>query len=62
MSGCDGEDDGEGEEEGGGVGAGSRGVSFMMGEELLLCEDLVSVTCMGVMKLGCWWWCAWDLA
>lgn len=50
--GCDGEDEGEGEEEGGGVGTGGRGVSLIMGEELLLCEDLVSVACIGVMKLG----------
>lgn len=60
-SGFDGEDDGEGEDEGGGVGAGGRGVSLMMGEELLLCEDLVRVACMGVMKLGWWWRCVWDL-
>lgn len=34
----------------------------MMGEELLLWEDLVRVACMGVMKLGWWWWwCVWDL-
>lgn len=39
---------------GGGVGAGGRGVSLMMGEELLLWGDLVRVACMGVMKLG-WW-------
>lgn len=32
----------------------------MMGEALLLWEDLVRVACMGVMKLG-WWWCVWDL-
>lgn len=41
------------------MGAGGRGVSLMMGEELLLCGDLVSVACMGVMKLGWWWWWAW---
>lgn len=33
----------------------------MMGEELLLWGDLVRVACMGVMKLGWWWWCVWDL-
>lgn len=35
----------------------------MMGEELLLWEDLVRVACMGVMKLAWWWlwWCVWDL-
>lgn len=33
----------------------------MMGEELLLWEDLVRVACMGVMKFA-WWWCVWDLA
>lgn len=60
-SGWEGEDDGEGEEEGGGVGAGGRGVSLMIGEELLLWEDLVRVACMGVMKLGWWWWCVCDL-
>lgn len=37
------------------MGAGGRGVSLMMGEELLLWEDLVRVACMGVMKLD-WWW------
>lgn len=41
------------------MGAGGRGVSLMMGEELLLWGDLVSVACMGVMKLGWWWWWAW---
>lgn len=37
---------------------------MMMGEELLLWEDLVRVACMGVMKLGWWWWwggCVWAL-
>lgn len=45
------------------MGAGGRGVSLMMGEELLLCEDLVRVACMGVMKLDWWWWwwCVWAL-
>lgn len=56
---CEGEDDEEGEEEGGGLGAGGRGVSLMMGEELLLWGDLVRVACMGVMKLDCC--CCWDL-
>lgn len=43
------------------MGAGGRGVSLMMGEELLLWEDLVRVACMGVMKLDWWWWCVWGL-
>lgn len=56
---CEGEGE-EGEEAGGGVGAGGRGVSLMMGEELLLWGDLVRVACMGVMKLDCCW-CGWGL-
>lgn len=60
ASSCEGEDDEEGEEEGGGLGAGGRGVSLMMGEELLLWGDLVRVACMGVMKLDCCC-CCWDL-
>ncbi len=47
------EGDDEGEDEGG-VGARGRGVSLIIGEQLLW-EDLVSVACMGVMKFD--WLC-----
>lgn len=40
----------EGAVEGGAAGAGGRGLSLMM-DGLLLCEDLLRVTCIGVMKL-----------
>lgn len=49
---CEGDDE-EGEEAGGGLGTGGRGVSLIIGEELLLWGDLVRVACMGVMKLDC---------
>lgn len=38
------------------VGLGVRGVSLMMGG-MLLCEDLVRVACIGVMKLDWGWGC-----
>lgn len=38
------------------AGLGVRGVSLMIGG-MLLWEDLVSVACIGVMKLDCGWGC-----
>lgn len=47
----------EGDVEVGAVGFGVRGVSLMMGG-VLLWVDLVSVACIGVIKLDCGW--VWD--